>query len=90
MIASNDKLFDASVLLSIFKKLKNTSNPSTAIPINNPAYMTDDPYIINQVLVNYQYYYGFLTLMNQRAKKASLQAQRLRTLLIKEYHLENK
>ena len=89
VIASNDKLFDAGVLLSIFKNLENANNPSTAIPQNNPAYLTNDPYVINQVLVNYQYYYGFLKLMNQRAKKASLQAQGLRTLLIKEYHLEN-
>jgi len=90
VIASNDKLFDASVFLTIFKKLENTSDPSSVIPGDNPPLMSNDPYVINEVMVNYQYYYGFLKLMNQRAQKASIQSQRLRALLIKEYHMEDK
>jgi hypothetical protein len=43
---------------------------------------------INAVMMRYQYYYGLLKLMNERALSASKEAIHLISLLKKQYHLE--
>ncbi|MDE3214483.1 MAG: hypothetical protein KGM98_14725 [Bacteroidota bacterium] len=86
VISINDRVFDAKVLFSILKRMENDSRPF--MPENNPKLISYDPISINAVIMRYQYYYGFLKLMNKRSMAASAQASRLITLLKKEYHLQ--
>ena len=85
MIAVNDKLFDATVLYSIARQLSGNDGDSTYLPLNNPPYFSNDPAVINLVLARYQYFYGFLMLMNKRAADGAAQATQLRSMLMKEY-----
>ncbi|HYM93547.1 MAG TPA: hypothetical protein VET23_05360 [Chitinophagaceae bacterium] len=86
VISINDRVFDSKVLFSILKKMENDSGPF--IPENNPKLISQNPISINAVIMRYQYYYGFLKLMNERSMLALSQASRLIALLKKEYHLE--
>ena len=88
VISINDRIFDARVLFSFLKKMENKNTSDIFIPDDNPALITNDPMAFNSVIMRYQYYYGFLKLMNEWAQLASGQATRLITLLKKEYHLE--
>ena len=85
VISINDKVFDAKVLFSILKKMEDHS---AFMPANNPKIISHDPVSINAVIMRYQYYYGFLQLMNERSMSASAQASRLIALLKNEYHLK--
>jgi hypothetical protein len=87
IIAFNDKLFDAKVLFSIYKAVESHSDSIRQIIKTNPPLMTKNPESINAVMIHYQYYYGFMKLMNNRDAVASAQAQRLISLLEKEYGL---
>ena len=89
LIAVNDKLFDARVFFSVYKALETTSNTGQIIPQNNPPLITNDPLVINTVLMRYQYFYGFLKLMNQRALLGLERSKRLIILLQKEYKINN-
>jgi hypothetical protein len=86
VISINDRVFDSKVLFSILKKMESDSG--AVMPENNPKLMTNDPISINAVMMRYQYYYGFLKLMNERSMLALSQASRLIALLKKEYHLK--
>ena len=83
MIVSNHKVFNASIFYDIVRNDTKESLPA------NLALISSDPKDINEVMMRYQYYYGILKLMNQRASLASAQAKRLIIQLQKEYHLEN-
>ena len=61
---------------------------SAFMPANNPKLISHDQISINAVIMRYQYYYGFLKLMNERSMSASAQASRLIALLKDEYHLK--
>jgi hypothetical protein len=87
VISINDRIFDASVLFSIVKKIEN-ENTSGFTQESNPALISTDRIAINAVMMRYQYYYGFLKLMNERALSASKEAIHLISLLKKQYHLE--
>ena len=86
IIHVNDRIFDGSVFFSILKGMEN--NPGTRNPGINPALISTDAPVVNSVFMCYQYYYGMLQLMNQRALLASVQAARLIALLKKEYRME--
>jgi hypothetical protein len=69
------------------KKIEN-ENTSGFTQESNPALISTDRIAINAVMMRYQYYYGFLKLMNERALSASKEAIHLISLLKKQYHLE--
>jgi hypothetical protein len=87
VISINDRIFDAAVLFSIVKKIEN-ENTSRFTQESNPALISTDRIAINAVMMRYQYYYGILKLMNERALSASKEAIHLISLLKKQYHLE--
>jgi hypothetical protein len=84
VISINDRIFDAAVLFSIVKKIENENTSQES----NPALISTDRIAINAVMMRYQYYYGLLKLMNERALSASKEAIHLISLLKKQYHLE--
>ncbi|MGN6602930.1 MAG: hypothetical protein ACTHK8_10800 [Ginsengibacter sp.] len=86
VISISDRVFDSKVFFSILKKMENDSGP--VMPENNPKLISYDPVSINAVMMRYQYYYGFLKLINERSMSASAQASRLIALLKNEYHLK--
>ena len=88
IINSNDKLFNAEVLFSIYKAIESDSNALHQIVKSNPSLMSNDPHDINAVAINYQYYYGFMKLMNGRTLMASTKAKQLITLLENEYNIK--
>ena len=51
--------------------------------------MTNDVHEINAVMMQYQCYYGFLKLMNNRTSVALKQTKALIGLLEKEYHIKD-
>ena len=87
VISINDRIFDAAVLFSIVKKIENEKT-SGFTQESNPALISTDRIAINAVMMRYQYYYGLLKLMNERALSASKEAIHLISLLKKQYHLE--
>jgi len=87
VISINDRIFDAAVLFSIVKKIENEKT-SGFTQESNPALISIDRIAINAVMMRYQYYYGILKLMNERALSASKEAIHLISLLKKQYHLE--
>ena len=86
VIVNNDKLFDAAVFFSIYKKMDSSNDTIVLIPAGNPSFITNDPIAINAVMMQYQYLYGITKLMYKRSVAAKAQAQRLATLLQKENH----
>jgi hypothetical protein len=88
LIFLNDKLFNADVFFSIYKAIDPNNDSLQKILQGNPAFMTNDVHEINTVMMQYQYYYGFLKLMNNRTSVALKQAEALTTLLEKEYHIK--
>ena len=88
VIVNNDKLFDAAVFFSIYKKMDSSNDPMVLIPEGNPSFITKDPFAVNAVMMQYQYLYGITKLMYKRAVAAKAQAQRLTALLKTEYHIE--
>jgi hypothetical protein len=82
----NYKIFDASSFFSALKEIQN--NSKTVPAANNYKLLTNDPAAINPVIMQYQYYYGILILMEQRITLASEEAKRLIELIKKEYHLK--
>ena len=89
VINTNDKVFDATVFFSIYKKMDETNDTALLIPPGNPPFMTNDPGPLNSVMMNYQYLYGITKLMYKRANAASAQAKRLVDLLQNEYDTKN-
>jgi hypothetical protein len=89
LIFLNDKLFNADVFFSIYKAIDANTDSLQKILQSNPAFMTNDIREINTVMMQYQYYYGFLKLMNNRTSVALKQAESLIALLEKEYHIKD-
>jgi hypothetical protein len=89
LIFLNDKLFNADVFFSIYKAIGSDNDSLQKILQSNPAFMTNDAHEINTVTMQYQYYYGFLKLMNNRMSVALKQAEALIMLLEKEYHIKD-
>lgn len=89
LIATNDRLFSAETYLSIYKAIESGPDSLNRLIHSNPPFVSKDPKDINAVLMHYQYYYGFLKLMNGRSQLAQVQANKLIGLLEKEYDLEN-
>ena len=89
LIFLNDKLFNADVFFSIYKAIGSDNDSLQKILQSNPTFMTNDAHEINTVMMQYQYYYGFLKLMNNRTGVALKRAEALITLLQREYNIKD-
>ena len=78
MILAN-KIFDAKTMLQIFKDRK--------VPINSKL-IIDDYKVINEFLMQAQYFYGSLFLLAKWGSERNEKAKQLLELINKEYHLE--
>jgi hypothetical protein len=87
LIATNDKMFSADAFLAIYKAIEFGGDSLQHVIQSNPPFVSKDPRDINAVMMHYQYFYGFLKLMDGRASLASSQAKKLSELLEKEYEL---
>jgi len=88
VIEGNDKVFDGKVFFSIYKGFEKSGGSSLEAPAGNPSLLTNDPVMINSVIIRYQYFYGVLKIVNRKAVEASDEASRLVVILQKEYSLE--
>jgi hypothetical protein len=88
LIATNDKMFSAETFLSIYKAIEFGGDSLRRAIESRPPFVSKDPRDVNAVMMHYQYFYGFLKLMNGRASAASVQAKKLIALLEKEYDLK--
>ena len=88
LIALNDKLFSANTFFLIYKAIESHSDSLQQILKSNPVLMSKNPHDINAVMMHYQYYYGFMKLMNGRTAVACKQAKELIALLEKEYNIK--
>jgi hypothetical protein len=82
-------LTSADVFFSIYKAIEVGGDSLKHVIQSNPAFASKDSKDVNAVLMHYQYFYGFLKLMNGRASAASVQAKKLISLLETEYDLNN-
>ena len=89
LIATNDRLFNADVFLSVYKAIEAGGDSLVNVLQSNSSFSSKDPKDVNAVLMQYQYFYGFLKLMHGRASAAGVKAKKLIALLQKEYDLEN-
>jgi hypothetical protein len=89
LIATNDRLFNADAFLSIYKAIEFGGDSLQHVIQSNPSFESRDEKDVNAVMMHYQYFYGFLKLMNGRVLLASVQAKKLAGLLEKAYDLEN-
>jgi len=74
-------VFDASLFFKILKEKKEQD-------ADKPKLMTDDPMMINKMLVQLQYYYGSCMIQNKICAQRLLTARNLIELVKKEYHFE--
>jgi len=88
LIAVNNKLFSAGVFFSMYKAMQSSGDSLQNIIKTNPHLETTDAPSVNMVMMEYQYYYGFLKLMIQRTDQAWAQANNLAALLKKEYNIK--
>jgi hypothetical protein len=87
VIEGNDKLFDGAVFFSIYKIVDQLGTINDAMLIPKPALLTNDPLVVNGIIMHYQYFYGLLKIIDRKALEASENAGRLSNLLVKEYDL---
>jgi hypothetical protein len=87
VIEGNDKLFDGNVFFAIYKMIDKTGTVDTSLLNSKPAFLTNDPLIVNAIIVHYQYMYGLLTIIDKKAAEASDNASRLSKLLETEYNI---
>jgi hypothetical protein len=78
---SMNKLFDAEILLKIFKERKEPEGESTKL-------LTEDPMVINEVLTRAQYLYGTFSFAQNWGLERCRTAENLIQLIKKEYHLK--
>ncbi|HLY68696.1 MAG TPA: hypothetical protein VKR53_03135 [Puia sp.] len=89
LIATNDRLFNADAFLDMYKAIEYGGDSIRQVIQRNPPFVSSDAKDMNAVMMHYQYFYGFLKLMNGRVALASAQAKKLIALLEKEYELKN-
>jgi hypothetical protein len=87
VIEGNDKLFNGTVFFSIYKILDESGTIDESMLIPKPALLTNEPLVINGIIMHYQYLYGILKIIDRKALEASVQASRLSQLMVKEYDL---
>jgi len=80
-VLSMNKLFDAELLLKIFKTRKEPEGSLTKL-------LTDDPMVINELLTRAQYLYGTLATTQNFGLKTSLTAGSLIELIKEHYHID--
>ncbi|MGC4036141.1 MAG: hypothetical protein QM764_09280 [Chitinophagaceae bacterium] len=87
IIATNDRMFSADAFLSVYKAIEAGGDSLQHVIQSNPSFASNDQKDINAAMMHYQYFYGFLKLMNGRATGAAMQARKLIALLEKEFDL---
>jgi len=87
VISGNEKLFDARVFFSIYKRIETFQDAEDSAIKEKPALLTNDLFVLNDIIMHYQYLYGVLKIINRKARETSAEASRLETLLAKEYAL---
>ena len=75
------KLFDAAIFLQISKDKKMPEGPSVQL-------LTNDPYVINELLTRVQYLYATFFFTENLGSARCKTAKSLIELIKKEYHLE--
>ena len=75
VIEGNDRLFDGTVFFSIYKMIDQTGTISDSMLASKPALLTNDPFIVNGIIMHYQYLYGLLKIIDRKAMEASLEAK---------------
>jgi hypothetical protein len=88
VISGNEKLFDGRVFFSVYKIIESSANAEDSMANLKPALTTNDPLIVNDIIMHYQYLYGVLKIIDKKAGESSEEANRLAALLKKEYHLD--
>ena len=88
VVGGNDKLFDGSVFFSIYKMINDSGRVEESMLSAKPMLLTNDPLVVNGIVMHYQYLYGVLNIINKKALEASVQSHRLSALLKKEYDLD--
>jgi hypothetical protein len=88
VISGNEKLFDGRIFLSVYKLIESSENAEDSIAKLKPALITNDPLIVNDIIMHYQYLYGVLKIIDKKAGETSEEAGRLAALLKQEYHLD--
>jgi hypothetical protein len=88
VISGNEKLFDGRVFFSVYKIIESSANVEDSMANLKPALTTNDPLIVNDIIMHYQYLYGVLKIIDKKAGESSEEANRLAALLKKEYHLD--
>jgi len=78
----NDKVFNAFIFFQIIK------NPNIGSVPENADIITHNQELLNSVIMQYQYYYGMLILINQRCYAAMVEDKQLLKVLQKEYHID--
>jgi hypothetical protein len=87
VISGNEKQFDGRVFFSIYKWIETSKDAEDSVIKEKPALLTNDPLIVNDVIMHYQYLYGVLKIINKKAGESSFEASRLAILLVREYSL---
>ena len=80
-LKSMGKVFDGEVLLRILKEGKPVDSKQSAL-------ITDDPIAINELLTSAQYVYGAIKLSEEITEQRKIEAEKLASLLQKEYNLK--
>jgi|SRR5450432_57835 len=80
VIEGNDKLFDATVFLAIYKGVEN---PEAQVfrEDSNPPLLSRDPILTNSVIMHFQYLYGISKILDRKATEAEMKATRLADIL---------
>jgi hypothetical protein len=87
VIAGNEKLFNGQVFFTIYKWIETSKDAEDSVIKQQPALLTNDPLIVNDIIMHYQYLYGVLKIINKKAGESSFEASRLAILLSREYSL---
>lgn len=86
---SNEKLFDGAVFQKMIKTLKGGFYSSDIErPQDNPPLLSEDPIVINSVIMSCHALYSVTLVMEVQARKSKAQAKKLAELLEKEYKLK--
>jgi hypothetical protein len=88
VIAGNEKLFDGLVFFSTYKSIESSGDAEDSLVKEKPVLISNDPLIVNDIIMHYQYLYGVLKIINKKARESSVEAKRLAVLLDREYDLD--
>jgi hypothetical protein len=68
--------------------IESSADAEDSFVNRKPALITNDPLVVNSIIMHYQYLYGVLKIINKKAAESSVEASRLAARLNQEYHLD--